>query len=165
MKKSIIWELIKINILYSNPQLLASVKKKQNKKKNASFSAYKSILRQQIFMMIMFAFIYTVFFLGVDYSESVGFFSLQLSIFAIMSIVYGFTGFFSVFYDSKDTKLYLALPLRSQDVFIAKVLSAQGMVLPFLMPCLSLLSITYWQIGGAPALIAVFHHLSYCGCS
>ena len=45
MKKSIIWELIKINILYSNPQLLASVKKKQNKKKNASFSAYKSILR------------------------------------------------------------------------------------------------------------------------
>ena len=112
MKKSIIWELIKINILYSNPQLLASVKKKQNKKKNASFSAYKSILRQQIFMMIMFAFIYTVFFLGVDYSESVGFFSLQLSIFAIMSIVYGFTGFFSVFYDSKDTKLYLALPLH-----------------------------------------------------
>lgn len=103
MKKSIIWELIKINILYSNPQLLASVKKKQYKKKNASFSAYKSILRQQIFMMIMFAFIYTVFFLGVDYSESVGFFSLQLSIFAIMSIVYGFTGFFSVFYDSKDT--------------------------------------------------------------
>ncbi|HEM3178206.1 TPA: permease [Streptococcus suis] len=155
MKKSIIWELIKINILYSNPQLLASVKKKQNKKKNASFSAYKSILRQQIFMMIMFSFIYTIFFLGVDYSESVGFFSLQLSIFAIMSIVYGFTGFFSVFYDSKDTKLYLALPLRSQDVFIAKVLSAQGMVLPFLMPCLSLLSITYWQIGGAPALIAV----------
>ncbi len=70
MKKSIIWELIKINILYSNPQLLASVKKKQNKKKNASFSAYKSILRQQIFMMIMFAFIYTVFFLGVDFSHS-----------------------------------------------------------------------------------------------
>ncbi len=92
MKKSIIWELIKINILYSNPQLLASVKKKQNKKKNASFSAYKSILRQQIFMMIIFAFIYTVFFLGVDYSESVGFFSLQLSIFTIMSIATAFTG-------------------------------------------------------------------------
>lgn len=155
MNKTIIWELIKINILYSNPQLLASVKKKQNKKKNPRFSAYKSILWQQLFMMVIFAFIYTVFFLGIDYSKSVGFFSLQLSIFAIMSTVYGFTGFFSVFYDSKDTKLYLALPLQSQEVFIAKILSAQGMVLPFLMPCLALLGITYFQIGGASALLWV----------
>ncbi len=48
--------------------------------------------------------------MGVDYSQSIGFFSLQLALFTIIAIVYGFTGFFSVFYDSKDTKLYLALP-------------------------------------------------------
>ncbi len=41
MKKSIIWELIKINILYSNPQLLASVKKKQNKRKMHHFQPIK----------------------------------------------------------------------------------------------------------------------------
>ncbi|CYX32180.1 permease [Streptococcus suis] len=148
MSKSIIWELVKINILYSNPQLLASVKKKQSKRKDASFSAYKSVLLQQVFMVLSFGLLYSVFFMGVDYSQSIGFFSLQLALFTIIAIVYGFTGFFSVFYDSKDTKLYLALPLKPQEVFLAKILSAQGMVLPFLMPCLSLLLITYWQIGG-----------------
>lgn len=154
MSKSTIWELIKINILYSNPQLLASVKKKQSKKKNPSFSAYKSVLWQQFFMTLSFGLLYSVFFMGVDYSRSVGFFSLQLALFTIISIVYGFTAFFSIFYDSKDTKLYLALPVQPHEVFIAKIISAQGMVLPFLMPCLSLFIITYWQIGG-PSLIIV----------
>ncbi|HEM5997687.1 TPA: permease [Streptococcus suis] len=156
MNKSIIWELIKINILYSNPQLLASVKKKQNKNKDGRFSAYRSILIQQGFLVLMMAILYSVFFLGIDYKRSTGFFSLQLAQFAILATVYGFTGFFTVFYDSKDTKLYLPLPLKASEVFIAKFLSAQGMVLPFLIPCLSLLIITYWQIGGpAFALFAL----------
>lgn len=145
---SIIWELVKINILYSNPQLLASVKKKQGRRKDGSYSAYRSILIQQLFMTVTFGLLYSVFFLGADYSRSSGFFSLQLALFSLIATVYGFTGFFSVFYDSKDTKLYLSLPVTSQEVFIAKMISAQGMVLPFLMPCLSLLLITYWQIGG-----------------
>ncbi|HEM2547521.1 TPA: permease [Streptococcus suis] len=148
MNKSLIWELVKINILYSNPQLLASVKKKQNKNKDGRFSAYRSILIQQGFLILMMAILYSVFFLGIDYKQSTGFFSLQLALFAILATVYGFTGFFSVFYDSKDTKLYLPLPLKASEVFIAKFLSAQGMVLPFLIPCLSLLIITYWQIAG-----------------
>lgn len=94
--------------------------------------------------------------MGVDYSRSVGFFSLQLALFTLIAIVYGFTGFFSVFYDSKDTKLYLALPIKAQEVFIAKIFSAQGMVLPFLMPCLALLLITYWQTRGSLfALLAI----------
>ncbi|HFI0533101.1 TPA: permease [Streptococcus suis] len=156
MNKSLIWELVKINILYSNPQLLASVKKKQNKNKDGRFSAYRSILIQQGFLVLMMAILYSVFFLGIDYKRSTGFFSLQLAQFAILATVYGFTGFFSVFYDSKDTKLYLPLPLKASEVFIAKFLSAQGMVLPFLIPCLSLLIITYWQIGGpAFALFAL----------
>lgn len=152
MNKSVIWELVKINILNSNPQLLAQVKKKQSKRKDASFSAYKSILWQQGFMVVGFAVLYTVFFLGIDYSRSVGFFSMQLGIFTVMAILYGFTGFFSVFYDSKDTKLYLALPVKASEVFVAKVLSAQGMVLPFLMPNLTLLGVTYYQIGGLTLL-------------
>ncbi|HFR3426181.1 TPA: permease [Streptococcus suis] len=156
MNKSLIWELVKINILYSNPQLLASVKKKQNKNKDGRFSAYRSILIQQGFLVLMMAILYSVFFLGIDYKRSTGFFSLQLAQFAILATLYGFTGFFSVFYDSKDTKLYLPLPLKASEVFIAKFLSAQGMVLPFLIPCLSLLIITYWQIGGpAFALFAL----------
>ncbi len=154
MSKSIIWELVKINILYSNPQLLASIKKKQNKRKDASFSAYKSVLWQQLFMTLVLGLLYSLLFMGVDYSRSVGFFSLQLALFTLIAIIYGFSSFFSVFYDSKDTKLYLALPIKPKEVFLAKILSAQGMVLPFLMPCLALLIITYGQIGGISLALA-----------
>ncbi|HFI0248204.1 TPA: permease, partial [Streptococcus suis] len=92
MNKSLIWELVKINILYSNPQLLASVKKKQNKNKDGRFSAYRSILIQQGFLILMMAILYSVFFLGIDYKRSTGFFSLQLALFAILATVYSFTG-------------------------------------------------------------------------
>ena len=155
MKWSTIWELVKINILYSNPQLLSSIKKKQSKKKG-NFSAYKSAFRQLLFTILLMGIVYSLLFLGVDYHRSVGFFSFQLSLFTLVSFVYGFTGFFSVFYDSKDTKLYLPLPMKNEEVFIAKILSAQSMTLPFLIPCLSLLVITYWQIGGVwTSLLAI----------
>lgn len=147
MKWSNIWELVKINILYSNPQLLSQIKKKQSKKKER-FVAYRSMLMQQALVSILLAVTYSAFFLGVDYSQSVGFFSMQIAVFTCLSTAYGFSGFFSVYYDSKDVKLYLPLPVTPKEVFLAKLLAVQGMTLPFLMPCLSLLGITYWQIGG-----------------
>ncbi|HFI2658543.1 TPA: hypothetical protein ACGO67_001954 [Streptococcus suis] len=111
MNKSLIWELVKINILYSNPQLLASVKKKQNKNKDGRFSAYRSILIQQGFLILMMAILYSVFFLGIDYKRSTGFFSLQLALFAILATVYSFTGFF--FYHLSSPSRYLTKNILS----------------------------------------------------
>ena len=39
-----IWELIKINILYSNPQALTTVQKKREKNPNKQIAAYKTVL-------------------------------------------------------------------------------------------------------------------------
>ncbi|MGQ7379559.1 hypothetical protein ACTGVN_02720 [Streptococcus suis] len=119
MNKSLIWELVKINILYSNPQLLASVKKKQNKNKDGRFSAYRSILIQQGFLILMMAILYSVFFLGIDYKRSTGFFSLQLALFAILATVYGFTGFF--FYRLSSLSRYLTKNILSSIVKIWKL--------------------------------------------
>lgn len=146
MKWAVIWELIKINILYSNPQGMVAVKKVQTARKDASFSAYKSVLMRQATLLFFFLFIYLYLFIGIDYSKSIGYFSMQLALLTLVATIYGFTGLFSVFYDSHDTKIYLALPVKPQEVYLAKLLSSQGMVLPFLMPCLSLLLICYWQI-------------------
>ena len=61
-----VWELVKINILYSNPQALTNIQKKQAKNPKKNFSAYKSILRQQILMIIFFIFIYAYMFVNID---------------------------------------------------------------------------------------------------
>ncbi|ABP91908.1 Predicted permease [Streptococcus suis 98HAH33] len=141
MIKSIIGKLLKINILYPNPQFLASVKKKQSKRKNPSFSAYKIVLWQQVFMVWISELLYSVFFMGGDYNQFIGFFFLGIGVFNINGLVYGGTGFFSVFYDNKETKMYLAISLEPQEIFLGKILFAQREVLTFLNPGLFLIFI------------------------
>ena len=113
-----VWELVKINILYSNPQALTNIQKKQAKNPKKNFSAYKSILRQQILMIIFFIFIYAYMFVNIDYRQSQGYFSFQVGMFALIAIVSGFTTLFSVFYDSNDTKLYLPIPVKESEVYL-----------------------------------------------
>lgn len=149
MKWSNVWELTKINILYSNPQVLASVKKKKEKKPEKKISAYKSMMRQQMFGMLIMLVLYSYMFMGIDYTLMPGMFTVQLTMFMIISLVYGFTSFFSIFYDSNDTKLYLPLPLKASEVYMAKLLAAQGAVLTYLSPIIPMLGISYWQLTGS----------------
>ena len=58
MNWSTVRELVKINILYSNPQTVTAVKRKQEKNPRKNFSTYKSVIRQQIFLSLFFAVIY-----------------------------------------------------------------------------------------------------------
>ncbi|MGT2947902.1 hypothetical protein [Streptococcus devriesei] len=141
-----IWEMVKVNILYSNPQALTNVQKKREKYPDKHFSAYKTVLGQQLFLVILFLVIYLSLFLAVDYSQASGYFSFQVALFSIVAIVSGFTMLFAVFYESDDTKLYLPLPVKEKEVYFAKLISSQGGSLPFLMPVVSLFIITYWQL-------------------
>lgn len=149
MNWTTIWELTKINILYSSPQILESIKKKRAKNPQGDFSAYKSMLRQQGLAMGIMLFVYSYMFIGIDYKNMPGMFTVQLTMFVILSLVYGFTSFFSIFYDSNDTKLYLPLPLKASEVYLSKLLSAQGAVLTYLAPVIPLLGISYWQLTGS----------------
>ena len=69
MNWKIIWELVKINILYSNPQTLTALKKKQERKPNKKFSAYKSMFQQQAIMIAVFMVIYLFMFVGMDFAR------------------------------------------------------------------------------------------------
>ena len=64
MKWANIWELTKINILYSNPQTLEYVRKKRAKKPNGKFSAYKMMIRQQLIATLVMLVVYSYLFLG-----------------------------------------------------------------------------------------------------
>ncbi|MFC3929015.1 hypothetical protein ACVR05_04260 [Streptococcus caprae] len=144
-----IWELVKINILYSNPQVLESIRKKRAKNPQKDYQSYKAMFRQQGLMMVLMLLVYANLFMRVDYSAYPLQFTVQLALFMLISLVQGFTGFFSIFYDSKDTKLYLSLPVKLEEVFMAKLLSGQTNLMTFLMPLLALLGIAYVQVTGS----------------
>lgn len=153
MKWSTIWELTKINILYSNPQSLTALKKKQEKRPKKHFSAAQAMIKQQALMVVMFLIIYVFMFLGIDFSRYPGYFSFYIALFFVMSTLTAFTALYTIFYESNDVKLYVHLPIKASELYLAKVISSLGMGSMFLMPILTLFLIGYWQMHGP--LIAI----------
>lgn len=153
MNWSIVKELVKINFLYANPQTLGALQAQRAKNPHKKFSLFKKLRNQFLIMMTLFMVIYVPMFMGINYRESTGYFSVQLGLFSLIALVSGFSSLFSVFYDSQDNKLYLSLPVKASEVYLAKLLSAQGTSLTYLMPCLSLMGIVFWQLSQSPLLI------------
>lgn len=157
-----IWELTKINLLYSNPQALAKVRKKNAKNPlKKPKEAYKSILFQQLAGILLYSFIFIYLFSALDYRQYPGYFSFQIFMFFLMSVTSAFSTMFSVFYNSHDTKLYLPLPVTEREIYLAKLLSSVGLNLTFLMPTLSLFIIGYWRIFGNGFLAVPFALLQF----
>ncbi|MFC3932644.1 hypothetical protein ACVR0S_07915 [Streptococcus dentapri] len=160
MSWSTIWELTKINVLYSNPQSMSQIKKKREKNPNKTYTAYKSVMRQQLFLIVLFTLIFFTNFSAVDFKAFPGVFTQYLASFFIMSIFYSFSAMYSIFYDSKDLGLYAPLPIKQSEVYLAKVISSLGMGAVFLLPILAMLTITYWRImGPIGVVLAVINFL------
>ncbi len=148
MKWSTIWELTKINILYSNPQTLTAIKKKKEKNPDKSFSAYKSMFKQQGMLILLFTVIYSYMFVGMDFRTYPGYFSFYVATFFLMATISAFSSMYTIFYESNDVKLYVYLPVKPSELYVAKILSSLGMGTVFLMPILSLLFVANWQLFG-----------------
>lgn len=153
MRKSIIWELVKINILYASAKTTNSFRQKQKKQKKKSSPAYKKAIGQQLFALIIFLVIYSSVFINNNYKTNSSMFSFQLFLFVLLSTLFGFSIYFTTFFDSKDIKLYLSLPIHKNEFFLGKLLSVQGAVLTFLLPSFTLLCLSYYQIGGVLATV------------
>ena len=148
-----VWELFKINLLYANPQAVTNLQKRQEKKKKANFSIVNAMLRQQFLILIIFTVVYSYLFVGVDYKANPGVLTLYLLTFSIMGLLQTFTALYSTFYDSKDSKAYLPLPLKPSEVFLAKTLSGSMVGMTFMVPILSLLILAYWQFIGPLGIV------------
>ena len=148
-----VWELFKINLLYANPQAVTNLQKRQEKKKKANFSIVNAMLRQQLLILIIFTVVYSYLFVGVDYKANPGVLTLYLLTFSVMGLLQTFTALYSTFYDSKDSKAYLPLPLKPSEVFLAKTLSGSMVGMTFMVPILSLLILAYWQFIGPLGIV------------
>ncbi|MCE2137620.1 ABC transporter permease, partial [Streptococcus thermophilus] len=113
-----------------------------------NFSIVNAMLRQQLLILIIFTIIYSYLFVGIDYKANPGVLTLYLLTFSVMGLLQTFTALYSTFYDSKDSKVYLPLPLKPSEVFLAKNLSGFMVGMTFMVPILSLLILAYWQFIG-----------------
>ncbi|MCC9827515.1 ABC transporter permease, partial [Streptococcus agalactiae] len=60
---------------------------------------------------------------------------------------------YSVFYESDDVKQYAYLPIKSEELYVAKIFATFGMSVTFLMPILTLMIVAYWRIIGGPLAV------------
>lgn len=81
MNWSTIWELVKINVLYSNPQGMTALKKKQAKHSKKDFKAYKEMIKSQLMLTLLFLVIYLFMFIGIDFNQNPGIFSFYIALF------------------------------------------------------------------------------------
>ena len=104
-------------------------------------------------ILIIFTVVYSYLFVGVDYKANPGVLTLYLLTFSVMGLLQTFTALYSTFYDSKDSKAYLPLPLKPSEVFLAKTLSGSMVGMTFMVPILSLLILAYWQFIGPLGIV------------
>lgn len=153
MRKNIIWELFKINILYSNPQAIRNLRQRQEKRPKQDFQLYKAVLKQNLIMVVAMTFLYGGLFSVYDYKDSPNMLATNLTLFVLMGFGTLIGSLYSVFYESKDTALYISLPLGAGEVYVAKLLSALTVGLAFILPALVSLVVAYWQITTNPLSI------------
>lgn len=153
MRWSIIFELFKINILYSNPQAMANLRRKREKKAGEKYSMASGMIRQQLLQIIAFTLLYSYLFISIDYQQLPGILSFQIATFFLMAFAQTFSAMFAIFYESNDLKIYAHMPISSSELYAAKTLASIGMGSTFLMPILGGLAIVNWQLHGPLGLV------------
>ena len=136
-------QLIKINILYVNPQ--QTRKQRENGKTGAAL--YRSLIYQYLLLGALFAFIYGALLLTTNLVKDIGEFTNIVGLFTIIGLSQSVTTIDNVFFESKDLKDYLPLPLSQWAVFAAKFSVVGLTILPTALPVWMMFVITGIQTG------------------
>ncbi|AND78801.1 hypothetical protein [Streptococcus pantholopis] len=155
MRRSTVWELFKVNLLYSDPQSVIRLRNKQKQKPKESFSIYKGLLWQQGLLTVFFTFFNFIYITRLDFIGLPSLFSFYLAIYGLLALAFSFSTMYAVFYQSNDVKLYAHLPVKAGELYLAKILASMGLSLMPLMTILLILVLAYWQLLDPPFALLV----------
>lgn len=127
-------ELIKVNLLYANPQLLEKKRNQQADGRSSFLSAPMSMIMQSVLILVLFSFIYGLMLIGFDFTVYPGYFTFYTLIFILMTMLQGFYIIYNLLYESKDLIYYLPLPFKNSEVFLAKLVVIVITLIPYLAP-------------------------------
>lgn len=135
MRLKQVTELIKVNMVYANPQMIEAKRNKEAKKGTPSSSpAYMSLVWQNLLMLGLFLFLFGMLFRNINLSQYPGMFTTSTGMFVLMALLQGFYIVYNLFYESRDLVHYLPLPFKEGEIFTAKLVVLLFMMLPYMLP-------------------------------
>lgn len=123
-------QLMKINLLYVNPQLT----RRQRENGKTGSALYRSLIRQYVLLGVIFTALYGGSMLLVNLSKNVAVFTNLVALFTVIGLAQSITAIDNVFLESKDLADYLPLPLNPWSIYIAKFSVVGLTVLPVILP-------------------------------
>ncbi len=137
-------QLIKINLLYVNPEQTHRQRDEQGKTGTA---LYRSLIRQYLIVGLVFVVIFGLSLMASNLVKEVGAFSNILALFTIMGLAQSVSAIDNVFFESQDLQDYLPLPLSQWAVYLAKFLVIVLTILPTALPIWMMFVVTGIQTG------------------
>lgn len=157
MNRSRLKELLKVNLLFANPQQTSQMRKKGR----SGAKLIRSILRQYVFSGALFLFIYGLTMVAVDFNKLPGFFTYYVALFGMLGFSQGISAIYNVFFASQDLVHFLPLPFRQSEIFLTKIVVVFLAVGPFVLPLLLLFFLTGMRAGVFPLLVVIFSCLLF----
>ncbi|MBT9671495.1 hypothetical protein GPK34_05580 [Secundilactobacillus kimchicus] len=151
MNKSVLGQLIRINLLYANPQSTQKLRQRSRSNRRLTWA----LVRQYVLAGLMLAVLYGFLLTMVDLVRNKGLFDNFLGVFAIFSLSQGISIINNVFFESKDQAAYLPLPISARLVFLAKMMVVLIAVAPMTLPILYVFVATGFKAAVNPVLAVV----------
>ena len=166
MNKQQLIELIRVNLLYVNPQMTNKAREKG--KKGKSLSRY--LMLQFVLSGLALLWIYSVTMFAVDFNRMPGFFTYYVALFSLLGLSQSISVIYNIFFEGTDLQAFLPLPFRQSQLFLSKILVVAMTIAPFVFPLLVLFLLTGWRaqhfflvtIFFAFLLFALFLILLFC---
>lgn len=169
MSKKRLTALLKVNLLYANPQQTTKTRKK-GKNGNA---LVRSLAMQYLGSGLLFLMVYGFTMFSLDFSQLPGYFTYYIALFSIIAFSQGISSIYNVFFESQDLPHFLPLPFRQSELFLAKIAVVTFTIVPFVLPVFVLFILTsirvsmfiIWAILLAFGLFLLFLGIIFSICS
>lgn len=156
MKNKQLWEIFKVNLMYSNPN---ETLKKRKKGKSLTQIANSTMISYFLTGLIFIGVFGLTMIFG-DISKRPGTFTRYVGTFTLILVAQLLSTINTVFLQSKDLNNYLPLPVKIKTILTAKLLTIVMSVSAFVIPVLAIFIITAikgennWLIGIIVGILA-----------
>ena len=141
MYKRQLLELIRVNLLYVNPQLTNKAREKGKKGKRLTIY----LLSQNLFSGLIFLLIYGFAMFAMNFVKLPGFFTYYVALFGMLGLTQSISVIYNIFFEGNDLQVFLPLPFGQGQVFSAKILVVALTIIPFVFPLLVMFILTGWR--------------------
>ncbi|ENZ6558122.1 ABC transporter [Enterococcus faecium] len=141
MYKRQLLELIRVNLLYVNPQFTNKAREKGKKGKRLTIY----LLSQNLLSGLIFLLIYGFAMFAMNFVKLPGFFTYYVALFGMLGLTQSISVIYNIFFEGNDLQVFLPLPFGQGQVFSAKILVVALTIIPFVFPLLVMFILTGWR--------------------